>query len=93
VGKLNSGKLTSFKLKADGLASLTVQQMTEGFQVTDKNVMVGLEGRSNLLRQLSNVLNNQPEYFPSVNNTPRRPGNLIGKCVQHDIVKYTLRLQ
>lgn len=52
--------------------------MTEGFQVTDNNPMVGLEGRSNLLKSLAKVLDDQPTYFPSVNDEPRRPGNLVG---------------
>lgn len=53
--------------------------MTQGFQVTEENPMVGLEGRSNLLKKLSQVLDDQPKYFPSINNEPRRPGNLVGK--------------
>jgi hypothetical protein len=53
--------------------------MTEGFQVSEENPMVGLEGRSNLLKHLAKVLDDQPTYFPSINQEPRRPGNLVGK--------------
>lgn len=53
--------------------------MTDGFQVTDDNPMVGLEGRSNLLKRLAKVLDEQSTYFPSINDEPRRPGNLVGK--------------
>lgn len=53
--------------------------MTKGFQVTEENPMVGLEGRSNLLKRLSQVLNDQATYFPSINDEPRRPGNIVGK--------------
>lgn len=53
--------------------------MTTGFQVTEENPMVGLEGRSNLLKRLTKVLDNQHTYFPSINEEPRRPGNLLGK--------------
>ncbi|KAI7902922.1 uncharacterized protein BX663DRAFT_508860 [Cokeromyces recurvatus] len=60
-----------------GLRSLTVEQMQKGFQVTDKNFMVGLEGRTNLLKSLANVLDSQPTYFPIANNESRRPGHLI----------------
>lgn len=53
--------------------------MTQGFQVTESNPMVGLEGRSNLLKRLAKVLDQQPKYFPSINEESRRPGNLVGK--------------
>jgi hypothetical protein len=53
--------------------------MTTGFQVTGENPMVGLEGRSNLLKRLAKVLDEQQKYFPSINEEPRRPGNLVGK--------------
>jgi hypothetical protein len=62
-----------------GLNSITIQRMTEGFQVSNENPMVGLEGRSNLLKRLAKVLDEQPTYFPSINQEPRRPGNLVGK--------------
>jgi hypothetical protein len=61
-----------------GLGQITIERMTEGFQVTETNQMIGLEGRSNLLKRLSEVLDSQPTYFPSVDNEPRRPGNMIG---------------
>lgn len=43
--------------------------------------MVGLEGRSNLLKCLAKVLDDQPTYFPSINEEARRPGNLVGKFI------------
>lgn len=52
--------------------------MTTGFQVTEENPMVGLEGRSNLLKRLSQVLDSQTTYFPSIHDEARRPGNLVG---------------
>jgi hypothetical protein len=53
--------------------------MTKGFQVTEDNPMVGLEGRSHLLKRLAKVLDKQPTYFPSIHDEARRPGNLVGK--------------
>lgn len=66
---------------ARGLEQVTVQRMTEGFQINEENPMVGLEGRSHLLKSLSKALDNQSTYFPSINDEPRRPGNLVGKLV------------
>lgn len=63
----------------EGLDAITLQRMTDGFQVTDENPMVGLEGRSNLLKRLAKAVKDQPTYFPSINDEPQRPGNLIGE--------------
>lgn len=53
--------------------------MAQGFQVTESNPMVGLEGRSTLLNRLGNTLKSQPKYFPASGSCPTsRPGNLIG---------------
>ncbi|KAI8057518.1 uncharacterized protein B0P05DRAFT_478941 [Gilbertella persicaria] len=65
------------RVDATGLDQITVDKMTKGFQVTDENPMVGLEGRSNLLKRLSQVLKNQPIYFPPIHHESPRPGNLI----------------
>ncbi|OBZ89770.1 Uracil catabolism protein 4 [Choanephora cucurbitarum] len=62
---------------AAGLDNVTVKKMTEGFQVTETNPMVGLEGRSNLLKRLARVLEEQSVYFPSIYRESPRPGNLI----------------
>ncbi|KAI9316610.1 hypothetical protein BX666DRAFT_2019233 [Dichotomocladium elegans] len=62
---------------AKGLSNVTVERMTEGFQVTAANPMVGLEGRSALLNRLGAVLETQTSYFPSPNPSSARPGNLI----------------
>ncbi|KAI9255211.1 hypothetical protein BDA99DRAFT_442425 [Phascolomyces articulosus] len=61
---------------ANGLSRVTVERMTKGFQVSDSNPMVGLEGRSQLLNKLATVIQDQPTYFP-VTNGIVRPGNLI----------------
>ncbi|KAG5365883.1 Uracil catabolism protein 4 [Yarrowia sp. B02] len=56
-----------------GLERLTLEQLSDGFQVSDKNPMDGLEGRYNLLVRLGKALIASPELFgPSA-----RPGHLI----------------
>ncbi|KAF7728525.1 hypothetical protein EC973_005929 [Apophysomyces ossiformis] len=52
-------------------------RMTEGFQVTSTNPIVGLEGRSNLLKRLADVLRTQSRYFPASESQSARPGNLV----------------
>ncbi|KAG1217193.1 hypothetical protein G6F35_009378 [Rhizopus arrhizus] len=76
-GYFSSSSNVLDRVDVGGLGQITIERMTEGFQVTETNQMIGLEGRSNLLKRLSEVLDSQPTYFPSVDNEPRRPGNMI----------------
>ncbi|KAI9469624.1 hypothetical protein BDB00DRAFT_985386 [Zychaea mexicana] len=62
---------------AGGLSKLSVERMTEGFQVSEGNPMVGLEGRSQLLNRLASVIQDQPTYFPAASSGAVRPGNLV----------------
>lgn len=45
-------------------------------QVSESNPMVGIEGRTSLLRNLSNALKANPTFFGS----DARPGNMLGMC-------------
>ncbi|KAJ8656570.1 hypothetical protein O0I10_007647 [Lichtheimia ornata] len=66
------------QVDAEGLANVSPKTMAQGFQVTESNPMVGLEGRSTLLNRLGNTLKSQPKYFPASGSCPTsRPGNLI----------------
>jgi hypothetical protein len=60
---------------AKGLSQLSVLKLEQGMQV-DKNTnpIVGIEGRTGLLYNLSACLNNS-QYF---GEAPGRPGNMIG---------------
>lgn len=48
--------------------------MAAALQVTDLNPMVGLEGRTSLLTNLSKALKNNPQLF----GDDGRPGNMVG---------------
>lgn len=52
-------------LRADAaaLAGMTPARLAAGFQVTDANPLVGLEGRVTLLRRLAGALQAQPDVF------------------------------
>jgi Protein of unknown function (DUF1688) len=64
-------------LRADAAAleRLTVADLQNGFQVADDNPMVGLEGRTGLLRRLGQLASASPEIFAR-SDTPR-PGGLF----------------
>lgn len=59
---------------AAGLESLSLDRLAAGFQVTEANPLVGLEGRLQLLQQLGKTLTQHPDLFGS---SPARPGGLV----------------
>jgi hypothetical protein len=63
------------KLRADGaaLAELSTETLRQGFQVSQRNLIVGLEGRAELLRSLGRLVLAHPEVFGR-EDTPRPGG-------------------
>jgi hypothetical protein len=66
---------TDFRDAGKGLAQLTTDALADGLQVTDKNPMLGVESRANLLRSLGKSLLAHPDVF----GAEGRPGNVVGK--------------
>ena len=58
---------------AEGLARVTVERTASAMQVSSSNPMVGLEGRTSLLQNLSNALKASPAFF----GPDARPGGLV----------------
>ncbi len=67
------------RVDADALANLDTETLREGFQVTDSNPLVGLEGRAELLRALGRLVSQRPEIFAR-HDTPR-PGGFFDHLV------------
>ncbi|KAG6335715.1 hypothetical protein ID866_3373 [Astraeus odoratus] len=68
--------VASVHMFADGLFSGSPSQpfrVAEAMQVSSSNMMVGLEGRTSLLYNLSTALKSNPEFF----GEDARPGNII----------------
>ncbi|KAF9653266.1 DUF1688-domain-containing protein [Thelephora ganbajun] len=61
------------QVDAKGLASVTIEKIATAFQVTESNPMVGLEGRTSLLVNLSKALSSNPGFF----GLDTRPGNIV----------------
>jgi hypothetical protein len=55
----------------DDLAALRTEDLAEGFQVADDNVLAGLDGRAELLRRLGRQVEARPDLFGG------RPGGLF----------------
>ena len=64
---------------AAGLEKVTSEGTAAAMQVSDENPMVGLEGRSSLLRNLSTALRSNPTFF----GKDARPGGLVGMSPWH----------
>lgn len=63
------------RVDADRLAQLTVADIERGFQVAADNPLVGLEGRTDLLRRLGHLVGSNPAIFARAERA--RPGGLF----------------
>ena len=77
-GAFSSNPERPLQADALGLQKLTVSKLAEAFQVSDKNPLLGLEGRVKLLQKLGQSLVSLPEFFGTEN---RRPGNLVNYLI------------
>lgn len=74
-GLFSSDARAPFRVDADVLAKLPLAALTSAFQVTDANPLLGLDGRTDLLRRLGKLVAERAEVF-GVHGTPR-PGGLF----------------
>ncbi|MEX0270846.1 URC4/urg3 family protein [Leptolyngbyaceae cyanobacterium UHCC 1019] len=73
-GIFSSDRAQPLQADADALQKITEEALTTGFQVTSKNPLVGLSGRTQLLQQLGRTLPQHPHLFGT--QSPR-PGMLV----------------
>lgn len=64
-----------FRVDAGVLAKLPLAALNSAFQASDANPLLGLEGRTDLLRRLGNQVATRPDVF-GMHDTPR-PGGLF----------------
>lgn len=57
---------------AEGLSNFSCETLEQGFQVSDKNPLVGVKGRKDLIKKLGETVQNNQEIFPK-----QRPGSII----------------
>lgn len=74
-GAFSSDPECPLQADAQGLQGLTLQQLRQGFQVSEVNPLLGVEGRVELLQRLGQSLTAVPQLFGDGHNP--RPGNLI----------------
>jgi hypothetical protein len=68
-----------WRVDAVALTFLTADDLARGFQVSDKNPLVGLEGRAALLRRLGQACLAEPDLF-ALEDEPR-PGGLFDAMI------------
>jgi len=73
-GLFSSDVACPHRVNAHGLKALTLKQLQGGFQVTNVNPMVGLEGRHAMMVRMGQALLDHPEYF---GHEIARPGNVV----------------
>nr|GAJ31009.1 hypothetical protein C1002.18 in chromosome I [Bradyrhizobium sp. DOA9] len=74
-GAFSGDPRSPFRVDADVIAQLSIDRLRSGFRVTDNNPLLGLEGRTDLLRRLGKQVAARPEIF-GLHDTPR-PGGLF----------------
>lgn len=74
VGMFSSNPEQPCQVDGAALKKLTVADLAKGLQVTEQNMMSGLEGRASLLIKLGDAMDNE-EIF----GAEGRPGNMLGK--------------
>jgi len=79
-GLFSSDAAMPYRVNSLGLKTLTLKSLQKGFQITESNPMVGLEGRHGLLRRLSKALKEHPEYF---GEEVHRPGNIVDYLIKN----------
>jgi hypothetical protein len=76
-GAFSANPREPLRVDANVLANLTVTDLRRGFQVSDHNALVGLEGRVDLLRRLGSLVASKPDVFGRL-DAPR-PGGLFDR--------------
>jgi len=73
------------RVDAEVLANFSIADLERGLQVSDRNPLVGLDGRVDLLRRLGALVASKPDVFGSL-DTPR-PGGLFDRfaILAHDL--------
>ena len=76
-GAFSSNPHEPLRADADALQQLSAERLCAGFQTSDDNPLIGIEGRVALLRSLGSVIAAAPDIF-ATSDTPR-PGGLFDR--------------
>jgi Protein of unknown function (DUF1688) len=74
-GAFSSRPDDPFRVDAEALIGLSVEELAQGFEARPGNPLVGIEGRTALLNRLGQAVSDRPEIF-AAEDSPR-PGGLF----------------
>ncbi|MFC4171866.1 URC4/urg3 family protein [Microvirga sp. GCM10011540] len=89
-GAFSSRPEDPFRVDADVLLTLAPDDLASGFQVTQDNPLIGVEGRASLLNRLGRVVATNPDIFGQHDDP--RPGGLfdvIAETAEGDTIRAT----
>jgi len=79
-GIFSSDVSVPHRVNSHGLKSMTMKEFAKGFQSNEKNPLLGLKSRFQLLKRLGNTLEDKPKYF---GREICRPGNIVDYILKH----------
>lgn len=80
-GDFSSSPAHPLRVDSEGLKRLSVERLAQGFQVSEKNPLVGLKGRVQLLRSLGAAIEKDQERFGGAHGIAR-PGAIFDFCLK-----------
>ncbi|KAG2184499.1 hypothetical protein INT43_000408 [Umbelopsis isabellina] len=83
TGLFSSDPGDPYRVDAAALADLTVDDLANGFQISAKNTLVGLEDRVNLIQHVTETMKDYSSLFSSKDKTSSRPGNMLDYLLSH----------
>lgn len=76
AGEFSSDPSNPCRVDGKALSQFTPEQLSRGFQVSDANPLVGVQGRLNLIRALGSTVQQKKAFF-----IDQRPGNLFDALI------------
>lgn len=80
AGTFSADPRDPLRADAERLATLSADELAEGFQVSSENPMGGFEGRADLLVRLGRALHHRPDIFAT--QDAARPGGLFDRLAE-----------
>ncbi|KAJ1921251.1 hypothetical protein H4219_000850 [Mycoemilia scoparia] len=81
-GSFSSDSSQPYQADSVALKAFTDESLLRGFQVSDSNPLLGAESRAQLLRNLGQALEANPDFFGSENP---RPGNMVDYLIKNKV--------
>ncbi|KAI9140473.1 hypothetical protein BKA69DRAFT_1125725 [Paraphysoderma sedebokerense] len=89
-GNFSSNSRNPHQVDSQALTNITVEEVSKCFQVSDNNPLVGLEGRTSLLKRLGDTIAKSHYFQPPANvKSPPRPGFLVDYIISHSTTSHS----